>query len=511
MDLSGVKLTIEYVIEEDSLTDLLNDVVRAIAPENEFFRYGDAFVRLRDGKLTYITRGNLNGQLLDFLEIHFKHGKNDGPAKTIRIGLLTAEQVSTFLENPTILARFPQIKTFTQSPVFDLNCNLIGKPGFHVESGIYYAGPEIVPVEGTQLLEETFSEFCWKSPADRVNYFGILLTHITMPHWIDSCHWGAVFNGDGFDEGSGTGKGMLVKSASYIFEGKPANAISCERGGEEFERKMSAAILNGTRIVVIDNIKTRSGEFENATLEKNITSPVITFRLVGSSKAFSKPNDIMFLLTMNQTKISRDLRRRLVPINLYCEEDPRKRRFKIPKLEKHILANRVQLLGEIAGMVIKWIKQGKPTLPDSPGHSMGNALAAMVDAILKVNGFEGFLSNCDESNESFDCDRDIVESMCITFVPESAMKSGNYKPSQWLHTIEKRDPHLLKIDRFINKSERSKQTILGNIFHKYAGKTIDVDGRQFKVVAEPRGHKNSILYGFVVIGKPSNHGQPENS
>jgi len=250
MDLSKFKnwkRQIQYVIEEHSPEDILEEVVAVIRPTKQFYRYGNELVRIKDHKLCRLTRSNLNAQFYDFLEIHFAHGKKDEAAKVTRIGMLQPELVAIFLENASIHAEFPQIKTFAAAPMFDVDWNFISTPGYDAESGIYYSGPKVELIEGTKKLEEAFSEFPWKSKADRVNYFGLLLTCLTMPRWILTGHPAGVFNGSGYEGGSGTGKSKLANAMALIIDGKEASKVSHEKGGEEFERKICAPILQWSR------------------------------------------------------------------------------------------------------------------------------------------------------------------------------------------------------------------------------------------------------------------------
>ena len=59
-------------------------------------------------------------------------------------------------------------------------------------------------------------------------------------------------------------------------------------------------------------------------------APNITLRILGKSANYTQPNDVLWFLTMNQTKISPDLASRGMPIRLYYEGDPATRVFEGP-------------------------------------------------------------------------------------------------------------------------------------------------------------------------------------
>ena len=73
---------------------------------------------------------------------------------------------NTWLNNAEQRMRFPALSLFTHNPVYTGDWWLVC-PGFDRESDIYYAGPIIVPREGTEYLDTLLRDFCFHRPADR--------------------------------------------------------------------------------------------------------------------------------------------------------------------------------------------------------------------------------------------------------------------------------------------------------------------------------------------------------
>ena len=74
-------------------------------------------------------------------------------------------------------------------------------------------------------------------------------------------------------------------------------------------------------------------------------------RKLGKSEVLERDNDVLFAITMNDAKLSRDLCSRTIPINLHFEGDPMDRMFSNEFLLEDLKRRRTELLSELAGMV----------------------------------------------------------------------------------------------------------------------------------------------------------------
>lgn len=476
---------IRYVENRDPVMLVPSRVANVLLRTREFYRYGTGLVRVfDDGKFDYMTTENLNAHLASFLEIQIYHKAQNGKLSFRKATMLNGEQIGILCRGPELLRCFPEITVFSKSPLFDTRWNFVGSPGYHKDSGIYYCGDKINPKKKKRILKKVLSEFPWKSEADQVNYYGVLLTAITIPHWIGK-HSAVAFNGTGFNGGVGVGKDLLARIIALIFDGKEPSSISKIQDTAEFERSLSGPIKSGARVIVVSNIKSKDGLFDNQVLEKMITDRSLSFRILSKNERYSRPNDVIFCMTMNHTKLSADLQRRQLPINLHREEDPATRSFKIPDLDQYILEHRADILGELAGMVMKWLDKKKPLPRKSPGHSMGQPWAKTMNAILKADGMDGFLSNFEESVISFDPDEEVIKEACLQNVGVKAT------PHYWTPLLTPLMPQRLNRG---NISERAQDTIVGQFFSKFSGKKIYVENRTFLVERHDRGQGHPAEY-----------------
>jgi len=180
---------IRWKTYEDPIRKVAEDVAEVLSKTGSFYRYGSNLVRIGlDRNLNVITKENCNAHISEFLEI-IQHGE-----RSSKPALLSHEQKGIFCYSPQILNKFQQIKVFTRSPVFDESWNFINSKGYYPTSQIYYAGDKIEVRKTSDCINALLKDFPWKTPADRSNYLGLLITLLTMPHWVSS-HGAGVFNG----------------------------------------------------------------------------------------------------------------------------------------------------------------------------------------------------------------------------------------------------------------------------------------------------------------------------
>src|SRR5262249_47785314 len=152
---------------------------------------------------------------------------------------------------------------------------------------------------------------------------------------------------------------------------------------------------SGQSLVLLDNAKVRAGDTVNSrVIEANSTAPLISLRILSTSTNYSRPNDVIWVVTMNETKASPDLVMRGCPIRLRYDGDPGQREFAGPEPIAFTLEHRVELLGELAGMVVRWTQSGRP---HGVRRHRCNVWAGTVGGILQAAGLPEFLTNVEEA------------------------------------------------------------------------------------------------------------------
>jgi len=267
------------------------------------------------------------------------------------------------------------------------------RPGFDPQSGFYYAGPQIEPVAGTKHLDALLRDFCWKKPADRTNYLGILLTGLLVSRFIGSKP-AALFNGNQPE----LGKSVLAQILAILRDGQHVETASYNPNDEEFENRIGTIVRRGVTTIIIDNAKARgrNAKIDSACLERSITDPILSYRLLGFSQEIRSENSHLFCITANSPDVSRDLITRCVVINLHYEGDPTKRSFSMDDPEAYVQTHRLELLGELADQGNQSGQGGRIAVPfdryvqSAARVDLRVVLVDLVDRVLDL--FEAFVS-----------------------------------------------------------------------------------------------------------------------
>lgn len=481
------RAVVEYVQNADSVDELAEKILAVIVPTRRFFRSEHNAVYVHKGRgPILLDEKNLPGILLAYLELAMLHDTEEGQTfhgyQTLPLQLSRA-----LVHNPRFRSQLPVLTAYARSPVFDARWNLVGSFGWHEPSGIFYDGPEVRPRDGDVALRATIDGFSWKEEADRVNLVGALLTMLSIPHWTRG-HPFLAINGNK----PGVGKSTLGRVLAAIVEGQAPPTVSYVANDEEFEKQIATRIEAGDRVLIVDNAKATTA-ISSPVLERCITDAKLSFRRLGSNTAISRPqNDVLFVLTMNMTQLGADLRRRALPLNLEVVGNVRHATYTADDPVGDALAARVDVLGELAGMVRAWVEAGRPMPEDPARHSTSQRWAATIDAILRHAGMPGFLSNFAESEHAFDPDYAAVRDMAATHHAD-----GMHTAREWAEILvcgalsEK-----LRDRRGEPKSQKAQETIVGLLLGQYLDETFDTPAGALVLRQETPRKGHPSLYGF---------------
>lgn len=394
------KQTIDYCTNVDAVEDLFDRLVQVLRDTGRWYARGkDVLYRAPGAAPRVVDAADLPGLIQSEAEIRYLlHEKDQDEPSFKRFGLLQGEAARAFLASPVIHKALLPLARYIRSPEWSSAWTWIGKPGYYLdEGGTYYDGPAVEPVApGAPLtfLPRLLSGVCWLGQADMANFVAALLTALTMPHWSDGTHPALVINGNRSD----AGKTTLAQVLSLLWEGDEAPTITWTSDEPELEKQLSTLCGAGHRIYLLDNVRS-SREVSSAVLERSITAMIQHFRRLGHSEPITRPlNDSFYILTMNDTRLGEDLRNRSLPINLHLDGA----RPAGPEPKAFARAHRLEILGELAGLVRDWVERGRPHL-DGPLYGKGPGWSRALRGMLAdVNLSDVFLSNLESSAQAFD-------------------------------------------------------------------------------------------------------------
>ncbi|MBN1320526.1 MAG: hypothetical protein JXA87_06775, partial [Thermoleophilia bacterium] len=145
-----------------------------------------------------------------------------------------------------------------------------------------------------------------------------------------------------------------------------------------------------------------------------------------------------------------------------------------------------------AGMVQAWLDARRPECEAPARHSTGQRWAATMDAILRLAGFDGFLTNFEASEHAFDARYQVVEAIA---------QEHHLRPpataAAWVAWLGEILEDRFKDRRGNPKSARACATIVGSLLRDYVDARFPVGERTFLLErAFPEGPTHQPTYGF---------------
>ena len=463
------------------VANTLAQVTKQVLSAGNCFIRADQLVVIHDGIIrTVLSSEELAGLLSEHVEFFFVDDKA-GQYKP-----LPASYANTWLNNFEQRRSLPTIKLFTRNPVYTDDWRLLA-PGYDQASGMYYAGLAVEPRHDTTQLDALLRDFCFKSPGDRTNYLGMLITVLLMPRFIGSKP-AVLFNGNQPE----LGKTILAQIIATLRDGHPTETASYNPNDEEFEKRLGAIVRRGVTTIIIDNAKSRSrnSRIESACLERSITDPILSFRLLGHSQEIRAENSHIFCITANSPDVSRDLVTRSTVINLYYEGDPDDRVFSIADPESYAETHRLELLGELIGMVERW---KAADMPMANVHSRFNkrGWASIVGGILEANGEPDFLANADEAASLLDdTRREFAELIAVL----ADHPRGIWTPAE---LVELSNSHGLLSTDLGTGSPRSLSTKMGTLVGRFVNERFPLDDGRTATFTRTTTRKGKAYQVFI--------------
>jgi len=427
--------------------------------------------------------------------------------------------VEILLTSEPTIQSLPMVDLYVTRPVFDDEFNLLG-PGWHPDSGVLVHGPQVDPVlpatitDGAPVLERLprhlrrlLSDFCFKTVADLVNALAVLLTALLITKFVMKGKPIVLLDGNQ----PSLGKTLLAVVIGIILDGMIPKLIRYTPDDQELAKTICSTLRsNKQNVVAVDNAKARNGAtISSPTIESNSTAPQVSLRILGRSMNYTRPNDLIWILTMNSTRACADMVSRGVPVQFHFEGDPRTRDFADRDPAAYAMQHRTEILGELAGMVIHWNQRGRP--PGTARHRCV-AWAQVIGGILQANGFPEFLQNLDEAAAEFNSDLDELAALAeaavlrgspIVIVSDRQQPGGDSEPGLSARELELlfRAAKVL-VDRLDAAKGRSgKSTVIGNYLSAHIGREmrIEVNGRSGRAkLCMVRGRSNTKQYYFEI-------------
>lgn len=302
----------------------------------------------------------------------------------------------------------------------------------------------------------------------------------------------------------GTGKTFCVQAMLAPFFGyvSPGNHTEDDN---EMRKTLNAALFDGSPYYFVDDVKTIAGR----VLPRFITAHSIKDRELGTNRIFDKPQRMQFFVTGNALKMSPDLERRTLPIDLFYAGDASKRTgFSVLK-ESHFRSEewRRSVMQCLWGLCVHWLEKGAPTLGDVPALTSFKPFVATAAAIAVSAGFASpFGERLVELDTGDTMGRALVELVIYLadlILPPADDPNRPHSHLSATYTVENmveiaKAHHILDI---ITNGARDPNIALGRAMRSLNGRQFtDSLGRTFLVGGKTR--RASTEYPFFILSEP---------
>ncbi len=276
-------------------------------------------------------------------------------------------------------------------PVYGLGFDRV-PPGWH--DGLYYDQPDDLRGLTAEtdcevihnVLHDLVVDFPFKTPADRENFFGLLLTPIVAPA-IDGNRPMHLLNAPI----ERTGKSKLVNEVfGLIITGRDTPSMQITDREEEREKRILAMLLQSETLMHLDNLP---HYVDSPALSSLLTTKCFLGRILGFSRNVSLPNNLTVVGTGNNVQASGEIAKRVVPIMIEpTTANPEARTdFQHPDIRSYARQRRRCVLECLLGLVENWLAAGRPAHANRLGGF--ESWSETVGGILQVNGLRAWRTN----------------------------------------------------------------------------------------------------------------------
>ncbi len=360
------------VSEDEELHEIVSAAERALAARSDLGVYsrGNCLVRVvRDDarRLEWLSRSAgapsivvaseawLREQL-DRIAVWRKGSRLVRPSKDITSTLAKRRE-------------WPQLRPLegvVESPSFLPTGQVLSSPGYHAETGLLYMSETDFPTipqrptkqqvaRAAKTLIDPLCDFPFLSEADRSVVVMTILSLLARPAYQGPAP-AVTFRAPV----PGSGKSLLAHVVSIVATGECAPAMSQPGNDEESRKRITALALEGTPIVLIDNV---AGSFGSESLAAALTAETWKDRILGSTESVTVPLRAIWLITGNNLSFRGDLGRRVIVCDIDPEvEFPEDRQdFRFPNLLEHVRRERPRLVAAALTILRGFHEAGRPT------------------------------------------------------------------------------------------------------------------------------------------------------
>lgn len=288
----------------------------------------------------------------------------------------------------------------------------------------------------------------------------------------------------------GLGKSLLIHAQLSPVHG-PVEDDSKPKEESELRSLLGAAALAGAPYIVLDDV----GSLQSHDLNKFITSPLHSPRVLGKSLRVRCLNRTQIFATGNGLNLTSDLERRALVVDLFCHDDAMSRDIRDPLTNSQVFGDeyRRAALGVLWALVRHWNEAGRHISLEARKPSF-ESYASLVGSIVIAAGLANpfaprqCTSGGDEAGRALE--------RVITTLAREAVFGDSVNTDQILAAL--REDDTLDLVAPFAKNDIGQRQAVGHKLRKLRGRTMtDSRGRRFEFGRREDAHGARYTFHFL--------------
>jgi hypothetical protein len=307
--------------------------------------------------------------------------------------------VKDILARSPVLWGLPPLEAIVEAPCLRRDGTVLSIEGYDPDSRLYLGDSlnglgEAIPEKPTDpdvhraldLIQDVLVDFPFVDESTKTITFAALLTPVCHPAISGPTPLALIDS-----PSPGTGKGLLAEVISLISTGRSSALYSIPENEAEWRKQLTSIFLEGTTIVVFDNL---NGRLESPQLCKALTANTWADRLLSKNRTVELPVHCTWIVSGNNIQLGGDIPRRcyLVRIDAKCPRPEDRTEFRHRNLPQYVLEKRPLLLCALLTLARAWFAAGCPE-PSTPRLGSFESWALTIGGILEHAGVYCFLCN----------------------------------------------------------------------------------------------------------------------
>ncbi len=268
----------------------------------------------------------------------------------------------------------PHLEGLSAVPIVAPNGEIRDLPGYDPSTRLFFqSNVDFPPVPKTPTLEDAqlalqtlaapFVDFPFADDVHRSAALSVILTGVARP-CLDGSVPGFVIEANV----RSTGKSLCANLIGYIIAGTTVSSSGFPEKEEERAKVYLSELRRGETVILFDDVASPIG---GAALNRLLTAPRFSDRLLGSSVVLALPVRQVVIFTANNPRVVGDTARRVLPIRIVaqCERPEDRKGFKIPNVFKHVREARPALVVAALTAIRAWYVAGAPDMGLEPWGS----------------------------------------------------------------------------------------------------------------------------------------------